>query len=299
MGRKLRAIGYLVQMLGILEAFPTPSSRTPVAGLIIQVFTFFLKNRETVIALVHCLSAGRADIQFEACRALTLFVLGPRIASLPRNHLLHPNSALYKRIVISAGLVPSLLQLVYSQHPEVQQQAVQCIGAIASHNYEPMMLLHENKALAALVSVRRPTHASLSLFVGVVCVAMSNNTSWTASVGRPQCVACALAQGLVGHGPLVWRDAHAIADVALAAAGLLGRRLDAGERRRHAGGDQLLPNARDRASWHGGRYDRRPNRGIPQVRASNDARVSVSADTIDQLCLCCCGGCCAGATMRA
>jgi hypothetical protein len=63
MGRKLRAIAYLVQMLGILEAFPTPSSRVHVAGLIIQVFTFFLKNRETVISLVHCLSATRQDIQ--------------------------------------------------------------------------------------------------------------------------------------------------------------------------------------------------------------------------------------------
>jgi hypothetical protein len=55
--------------------------------------------------------------------------------------------------VISAGIVPSLLQLIFSTHSEVQQQAVQCIGAIASHNYEPMILLHENKALVALTSV--------------------------------------------------------------------------------------------------------------------------------------------------
>jgi len=63
-------------------------------------------------------------LQFQALRALTLFVPGPRIASTPTESVLHPSKMFFKKLVITEGIVPILFQLCESPVIDVMSQSV-------------------------------------------------------------------------------------------------------------------------------------------------------------------------------
>eukprot|EP00698_Gefionella_okellyi_P006063 TRINITY_DN15531_c0_g1_i1.p1 TRINITY_DN15531_c0_g1~~TRINITY_DN15531_c0_g1_i1.p1 ORF type:complete len:958 (+),score=192.05 TRINITY_DN15531_c0_g1_i1:46-2919(+) len=77
----------------------------------------------------------KEELQLQAAVALTLFCKGPRIPNVALESHLHPSQVYFKQLLIQAGVVPAMLQLLMtSPRDEVKGQCALGLGNIANHH---------------------------------------------------------------------------------------------------------------------------------------------------------------------
>jgi Ca2+-binding EF-hand superfamily protein len=151
---QLEATTLLAKLLSITQVFATPMERRAVAEDIVAIFEVVVKSN-LVSHLIRLLQEG-ADhplLQFQALRALSFFLPGPRVASTPKESVLHPSKMFFKKLVIAEGAVPIFIKLLESAIIEVKEQAAHVLGVLAATNPECRDFVLQNGAMAPLCSL--------------------------------------------------------------------------------------------------------------------------------------------------
>jgi len=112
----------LTKMLSIVEVFPSPSERRAVADDIVVLFEHLVRNN-CVARMIYLLRDNSQQVlQMNLLRCLAYFAPGPRIASTPKESLLHPDSMFFKKIIISEGGLPVVFGLLAHPLTEIRVQ---------------------------------------------------------------------------------------------------------------------------------------------------------------------------------
>jgi len=138
----------LVQMLQLTEEFSTTSQRYIISPLLIQLFES-VTHANVVQRVVHIISdtEGPAYLRTLGCRALELYVRGPRVAHTPTDSPWHPGLFLTKQIVVQAGaLFPLVIMLDGEVHPThallpLKAAATRVLAAVGETNPEGLQVL--------------------------------------------------------------------------------------------------------------------------------------------------------------
>eukprot|EP01122_Echinamoeba_exundans_P009822 TRINITY_DN3538_c0_g1_i1.p1 TRINITY_DN3538_c0_g1~~TRINITY_DN3538_c0_g1_i1.p1 ORF type:complete len:1064 (+),score=289.89 TRINITY_DN3538_c0_g1_i1:121-3312(+) len=171
---QLDAVSHLAKMLSIVEVFGTPSERRAVADDIVALFEQLVRAN-MVKRLIQLMSDNsQHSLQYHSLRCLFYFAPGPRIASTPRESLLHPDQWFFKRLIFSEGAMPMLFTMILHPNNEVREQAVLVLGTMAAHNWEArdeLLRLRAMPALLQLVNTNTPLSVvrKVSWAISVLC----------------------------------------------------------------------------------------------------------------------------------
>eukprot|EP01128_Nolandella_sp_AFSM9_P010431 TRINITY_DN7206_c0_g1_i1.p1 TRINITY_DN7206_c0_g1~~TRINITY_DN7206_c0_g1_i1.p1 ORF type:complete len:1094 (+),score=255.51 TRINITY_DN7206_c0_g1_i1:127-3408(+) len=167
-----RGASHFAKLLHIVEVFNTPQERRTVVDDIVPLFEKLIQNNVPKRLVQMCQFSDQPPLQLQALRAISLFAPGPRVASTPRDSLLHPSQMYFKKVLFKENAVTVVFQLCASPVLEVMNQAVICVGAFAAHNPETRDFLLQNGVLEPLLKLVR-TDAPVDLLI---------NVSWSLAV---------------------------------------------------------------------------------------------------------------------
>lgn len=144
----LQGVEAVANMLSICDVFPTPESRYAMGDLFLKIFarvgeTGMMKRIVNFLS-PDCVSGyneGSYQLQYQACRVVTYFAPGPRVAHTPLDSILHPSKRMHKNFLITAGAAHFLRKLLESRCREVRDQAIVAIGMLARDDFEVRDLL--------------------------------------------------------------------------------------------------------------------------------------------------------------
>lgn len=88
---------------------------------------------------------------------MTLYIPGPRIASTPITHDLHPDKMFFKRHVKNVNAIPMVYALLEHPLEDIREQAIACLGAFAAQHPPARDYLLQNNGLAPLLVFANPT----------------------------------------------------------------------------------------------------------------------------------------------
>lgn len=149
--QQLEATKAVVQLLQLVVVFGTPLERRSITSVLVKIFHLCYEGGVMQRIMSFLTLHQQPPLQFQALLAITLYLPGPRIASTPVNHDLHPDKMLFKRHVKNAGAIRLIYELLDHQMPEIRNQAIACLGAFAAQHPAARDFLLQNNGLVPLL----------------------------------------------------------------------------------------------------------------------------------------------------
>lgn len=150
---QMDAVSHLAKLLSIVEVFGTPSERRAVADDIVALFEQLVSAGIVKRLVLLMRDSSQPTLQYHCLRCLFYFAPGPRIASTPRESLLHPDQYFFKRLITSEAALPVLFTMLLNPNNEVREQAVLVLGTLAAHNFEARDYVLEQGGMSALLQL--------------------------------------------------------------------------------------------------------------------------------------------------
>mmetsp|Transcript_17717 Transcript_17717/g.49861 ORF Transcript_17717/g.49861 Transcript_17717/m.49861 type:complete len:1041 (+) Transcript_17717:66-3188(+) len=172
--QQVEGVKALAKLLSLVEVFPSASERRTIGDVLIRIYEMLIKCNLAPRLVQLLRSSQSAELQWSVCTCLTYFAPGPRIAGTPVDSPLHPSKMFFKKILVTENIVPTLLEVLLngSVVDDVRQQAVLCMGVMASDNPEVRDFFLANNCIPVLMRFVN-AQASLGLIRGI---------SWTLSI---------------------------------------------------------------------------------------------------------------------
>ena len=134
--QQLDSCRHLNKLLSIVEVFSTPLERRSIAEVLMLAWQNMEQHKIVPRLSVMLRETRSPPLLCEVLKILTLYMAGPRIASLPEEHILHPSKMLFKKAVKSYDVVPQLVHLLSHSEADVRETAIVAIGSYVAFNWE-------------------------------------------------------------------------------------------------------------------------------------------------------------------
>jgi hypothetical protein len=155
--QNLESTKAVCELLSLVVLFSTPLERRSITTVLVKIF-HLMYDGGVMNRVMSFLSMGQQPpLQFQALKALTLYIPGPRIASTPPGHDLHPDRMFFKRHVQQMNCIPVVYSLLEHASADIREQAVACLGAFAAQHPVARDYLLQNNGLAPLLRFAQPS----------------------------------------------------------------------------------------------------------------------------------------------
>lgn len=155
--QNLEATKAVCELLSLVVLFNTPLERRSITTVLVKVFHLLYDGGVMNRVMAFLSMSQQPPLQFQALKALTLYIPGPRIASTPTNHDLHPDRMFFKRHVKNMNCIPVVYALLDHASSDIREQAVACLGAFVAQHPAARDYLLQNNGLAPLLRFAQPT----------------------------------------------------------------------------------------------------------------------------------------------
>jgi hypothetical protein len=143
--------------LKFLILFPFSLSISSITTVLVKIFYLCYEGGVMNRVMSFLTLSSQPPLQFQALKALTLYLPGPRIASTPITHDLHPDKMFFKRHVKNMNVIPIVYGLLDHALEDIREQAVACLGAFCAQHPLARDYLLQNNGLAPLLRFANPT----------------------------------------------------------------------------------------------------------------------------------------------
>ena len=154
--QQLEATKNVCDLLSLVVLFNSPLERRTITTVLVKIYGLLYDGGVMNKVMSFLAQNQQPPLQFQALKALTLYVPGPRIASTPHDHDLHPDKMFFKRHVKNANVIPTVYQLLDHSLADIREQAVACLGAFASQHPLARDYLLKNNGLMPLLKFANP-----------------------------------------------------------------------------------------------------------------------------------------------
>ena len=155
--QQLEATKAVCQLLSLVVLFKSPLERRSITTVLVKIYHLMYDGGVMNRIMSFLSISSQPPLQFQALKALTLYCPGPRIASTPPTHDLHPDKMFFKRHMKNMNCIPLVYGLLDHSLADIREQAVACLGAFAAQHPAARDYLLQNNGLAPIMFFAQPS----------------------------------------------------------------------------------------------------------------------------------------------